>query len=294
MGATYALNVGVGLVGLQMVNVPMFFCLRRLVAPMILLYEFLVMGRVASSGVNGSVSIIVLGTLLAGWGTLNDDLLGYTLVMLNNVLTAAASVLQKQVSDRSKLSTVGIVYANALIAAPLALLLLIATGEVDKIAGFRYVDSGVFWAGFFVSSIMGFFLTFTSILSTTYNSPLATSITGNAKDIATTAIGWIVFPGFEPTFSSVGGISLSFLGAFLYSAVSLRQQQQKAATALAGKVGAGGEAASAASPARGEDADSDTGRLIGADSAVAEVSDGATSPDAIDTLARRFLDSWLR
>ena len=125
MGITYALNVGVGLVALQMVNVPMFFCLRRLVAPMILLYEFLVLGRVAPLGVRGAVGVIVAGTLMAGWGTLSNDLLGYTLTLANNVLTAAASVLQKQVSERSKLSTVGIVYANALIAAPLSIVLLL-------------------------------------------------------------------------------------------------------------------------------------------------------------------------
>ena len=132
MGVTYTLNVGVGLIALQMVNVPLFFCIRRLVAPMILLYEFVAFRRVASVGVNGSVAIIVAGTLLAGADTLNDDLLGYALTLLNNVLTAAASVLQKQICERVKLSTVGVVYANALVATPLAVLLMLFTGELDN------------------------------------------------------------------------------------------------------------------------------------------------------------------
>jgi drug/metabolite transporter (DMT)-like permease len=191
MGITYTLNVGVGLVALQMVNVPMFFCLRRLVAPMILIYEYIMLSKIAPIGVRGSVGVIVLGTLLAGWDTLNDDILGYSLTLANNVLTAAASVLQKQLCDKLKLSTVGVVYANAIIAAPLSAFFIIATGEIDKIIAFPYNGSAIFWTGFFLASVMGFFLTFTSILSTTYNSPLATSVTGNAKDIATTAIGWV-------------------------------------------------------------------------------------------------------
>ncbi len=32
MGVLGVLNVGAGLIGLQLVNVPMFFCVRRLVA----------------------------------------------------------------------------------------------------------------------------------------------------------------------------------------------------------------------------------------------------------------------
>jgi len=47
MGVTYVVNVGCGLLALQLVNVPMFFCLRRLVAPVVLIYEYLTMGKVA-------------------------------------------------------------------------------------------------------------------------------------------------------------------------------------------------------------------------------------------------------
>lgn len=50
------------------------------------------------------------------------------------------------------------------------------------------------------------------------------SVTGNAKDIATTAIGWLAFSDFQPTAQSVLGIGISFVGAFSYSYVKLRQQ----------------------------------------------------------------------
>lgn len=47
MGGMYVLNVVAGLIGLQMVNVPMFFCIRRLVSPTILFYEYFASGKVA-------------------------------------------------------------------------------------------------------------------------------------------------------------------------------------------------------------------------------------------------------
>lgn len=131
---------------------------------------------------------------------------------------------QKQFSEKTKISAIGIVYVNALIAAPLAAFLVVATGELDKITHFQYVHNGTFWTGFAISCAMGLVLTYSSVLSTTYNSPLATSVTGNAKDIATTAIGWLAFSGFKATFKSVGGILISFAGAFLYSYVGLRKQ----------------------------------------------------------------------
>jgi len=87
------MNVGLGLIGLQMVNVPMFFCLRRLVAPIVLGYEYVTMGKVADPGVRVAVAIIVAGAMLAGWDTLSADLVGYLITMLNNVVSAASSVL---------------------------------------------------------------------------------------------------------------------------------------------------------------------------------------------------------
>lgn len=60
--------------------------------------------------------------------------------------------------------------------------------------------------------------------------PLSTHLcAGNVKDIMTTAFGWAYFGGFAATSMSVGGLFLSFLGAFLFGAVSLRRSQRAAA-----------------------------------------------------------------
>ena len=119
-------------------------------------------------------------------------------------------------------------------------------------------DAG-FWFGFIISSFMGLILTYSSMLCTIYNSPLATSVAGNAKDIITTGAGtcgtlthkickhvslaaysshtlqcsaciagWFFFGGFKATPRSVTGLTLSFIGAFMYSAVNLMKARQNA------------------------------------------------------------------
>lgn len=69
---------------------------RRLVAPCVLIYEYMAYNRVADVGVRASVGIIVIGAIVAGWDTLNDDLFGYTLTIINNLLTAASSVMVRR------------------------------------------------------------------------------------------------------------------------------------------------------------------------------------------------------
>lgn len=184
VGILYVFNVGAGLIGLQMVNVPMFFCIRRLVTPTVLIYEYLAMGKVAETPVQTAVGIIMLGTIVAGWDTLNSDLLGYAITFVNNLLTAGASVAQKQFSDATRASAFGVLYYNACTAAPLSLALAILTGEVFQLPNFKYAADPSFWLAFMVGCALGPMLTYSSMLCTTYNSPLATSVTGNVKDLA--------------------------------------------------------------------------------------------------------------
>jgi solute carrier family 35 protein len=233
LGVLYVANVAVGLVGLSMVNVPMFFCIRRLVSPTILAYEFLFLGKTADAGIQGAVAVIVAGTLLAGWDTLSSDLRGYTVTMVNNLCTAASSVAQKQFSDSTKLGALGTLYYTSLTALPICVALGLATGEVATLAAFEHVAEPRFWAGFSVSLALGPLLTYSSILCTTYNSPLAMSITGNVKDLASTMLGAVLFPGFEATAKNVGGLAITFVGAGLYSYINLQKGMRAAAGAAA-------------------------------------------------------------
>jgi hypothetical protein len=101
MGVTNVLNVAAGFIALKMVNVPMFLCIRRLVAPTILAYDLLFLGKWASGGVNGAVGAILLGTLVAGWDTLSSDLVGYSITFVNNLLSAAVRAGREEGAPRN-------------------------------------------------------------------------------------------------------------------------------------------------------------------------------------------------
>jgi len=166
----------------------------------------------------------------------------------------------KQFSDAHKAtgegSAIGTLYYNCLTVFPLALLLAAATGEVGYLRHFRPAGDPGFWLSFSLVAAMGPLITYSTTLCTTYNSPLATSITGNVKDIAVTLASALLFPGFSATASSVTGLGLSFAGALSYAVSSLRAAQGPAAgAAAAAKAAAGGSA-----PAGG---DEEAGKLLG-------------------------------
>jgi hypothetical protein len=131
--------------------------------------------------------------------------------------------MTKEFSVKQKVGALGTLYYNSMTAFPLALLLSVILGEFQALQHFRYAKDPGFWINFSICASMGPLITYSSILCTTYNSPLATSITGNVKDIGLTVLGAMMFSGYKATTSSISGLLLSFIGAGLYSWVSLKQ-----------------------------------------------------------------------
>ena len=218
----YVANVATGLIGLSLTSVPLFFALRRLVPACILVVEWCVAGKVPSREVSASVAMLALGALMASWNTLSADAVGVGITFVNNLLTAALFVMQRRLSQSSGLTTFGLVQAVAVVALPLALALAWGTGEWLALAAMEArLWSARISGALLLSSALGIALSATSVLCTTYNSPLTTSITGNVKDLFVTAIGWWLFGGFKATALSLCGIALSFVGAGLYSSLAL-------------------------------------------------------------------------
>jgi solute carrier family 35 len=271
MGVLYVLNVVVGMVGLRLVNVPLFFAIRRLTPALIIAMDWALFRKVADGGTQLAVALSVAGTLVAAWETLSSDGLGYAIALANNAVTAGLLLAQKRFQEMeaqrerdaaaaataaaagaaaaltsagaaapvasppppppvaSASGTFGVLYYNAMLAAPLAAALCVASGEVGYIAGFPHLRDPRFLGGFALSSAMGIVLTYTAVLATTFAGPLAVGMTGNVKDLATTAIGAVYFGGFVATAMSVGGLGLSFAGAFLFGAVALQRSRRAAA-----------------------------------------------------------------
>jgi len=293
MGALYVGNVLAGMVGLKLVSVPLFLCIRRLTPAVILLLDFALYRKAADAGTQLAIAISVAGTILAGYESLSADGAGYLVTLGNNVTTAllamqqqrfsehpiavaaaaavvapimppqpdgaaasAAAAVQPSTTPPTKLSVFGVLYVNALVATPLAFALSLATGELATVAAFPHLRDAGFLTGFAVSACMGIFLTYTAVLCTTHVSPLGYSMTGNFKDVAATFVGWALFGGFSATAASMAGLFVSFCGAGVFAFVGLRRAQAGAAAASAAVSPVPGVAAKAQDD-RGEDAAAD-------------------------------------
>lgn len=238
-GVLFVVNIAVGLVGLQLVNVPMFLAIRRTNAAFSLAAEWWVLGRVASAETGASVVLIVLGAVVAGWDSLNRDGVGYMWTVANNVLTALAVSYSKKFSDAHSLRGFGLPLYNALVALPLCVLLSGATGEFTFMAGYPSMGNRTFLSALLASSLLGVWTNYIHFLCGVHNGPLATSIVGNVKDILATVLGVVLpFGGtpFIPTGKAVLGLVISLVGAVLFSLAKLKEMR-----------GSGGAAASAAS-----------------------------------------------
>lgn len=215
-------NIVVGWYGMALVNIPLFLCVRRTATAMVLVTEYFIRGRVEDGPTQCAVGLIVGGAVIAGWETLaSGDSLGLAYTMLNNVLTAWSHSQSKAFADKFNCHGFGIVLYNSLSALPLTLLGATVLGEWSYTAGFEHAAEPRFWASVALASCAGVFITYIVFLCTTWNGPLVTSITGNAKDIVQTVLGALLFRDFVPTVQNIAGILLSFCGAGLFSYIKL-------------------------------------------------------------------------
>jgi solute carrier family 35 protein len=213
----FVANVSVGFFGLSMTDVPMFLAIRRTTTLFVMAMEFVVLGKVAGWNTINACILIAVGAIVAGWESLNSGWVGYACVLGNNVLTATYLTKMKSFSSAANVKGFGQLYYNTITALPLTIALSLFSGEWDKIQSFPYLWTPGFLFGLFVSSALGVVLTYAIVLCATVNSPLATSVTGNVKDVVTTVLGGYLFGGFHATFMSVTGILISFAGSGWYS-----------------------------------------------------------------------------
>lgn len=212
-----------GLIALRYLNVPMFSTLRKGTALLVLVGERLVLGRTAPAPVWAAISVMVSGGILAGLTDLTMSVPGYVFVAICCVATAMYLIMIVRVGSASKLDTFGLLYYNNLLSLPLMLgYLLLCTSEVRGVLAYPRLGDLQFWAFLLVSASQATLLNIAIFMCTKVNSPLATTVTGQAKDLITVSVGLFLFGDVKISAPNLCGLALALIGSMLYSYVKYR------------------------------------------------------------------------
>ncbi|KAJ1365007.1 UDP-sugar transporter sqv-7 [Parelaphostrongylus tenuis] len=220
----FVVNLVSGLGGTQIINLPMFTVLRRFSILMTMVLEYYILGVSATRAVRIAVGLMIAGSIIAAIFDLTFDLWGYTLILLNDICTAALGVYTKQKLDAKELGKYGLMFYNSLFMLIPTLLLISYTGDANQAIIFMLsveMTPSV-WICFFVSCVCGFILNYSLVLCTHFNSALTTTCVGPIKNLFVTYVGMFSSGDYIFQWTNFIGINVSVMGSILYTYVTFR------------------------------------------------------------------------
>jgi solute carrier family 35 protein len=214
----YFATVLLGLVSLPNLSLAMYSALKRLVAFIILICEYLVLQKISPLSIWCSVAVMVFGAAIAGLTDLTFNMSGYCFALSSSAFQALYLVLVKK--NASDVSPIEMLFYNCSLSIPFMYGLAIYFDELNYIQRYDFSDVG-FRAYFFLAVGLGAFLNFFIFYCTSINSPLTTSITGQAKNILTTFLGVIIFNDLVIHPVNVLGLCVNGIGGVWYAYLKL-------------------------------------------------------------------------
>jgi len=220
-----------GLSALSYVNVPVFSALRRGVTLIVMLGEYLLLGKRTDRDESMSIYFMILGAVVAGWGDMHASFIGYALTLLNCVVTAGYLVFIKRTSQETKLDNFSLMLYNNMLSFVPVLIVTMYSEYTGLVTFDNYFNIG-FIICFMMSAVQAFLLNYLIFLCSTFNSPLATSVTGQIKTIVTTGLGLFMFNDVKFTPFLILGLFISTVASFWYGQIKYRQTIQPKPTAV--------------------------------------------------------------
>ncbi|XP_018916035.1 UDP-sugar transporter UST74c [Bemisia tabaci] len=219
----YVGNMVFGLGGTKELSLPMFTMLRRFSILMTMIAEYYVLSVRPRFAVKVSVSLMVIGAIIAASNDLGFNFNGYMYILISDFLTACNGVYtKKKLNSGKEMGKYGLMFYCALFMLPVSLFLMYYSGDLDLVYDYPNWVDPFFLVQFALTCTMGFILIFSVMLCTQYNSALTTTIIGCLKNILVTYLG--MFIGGDYIFSPQNfvGINLSVFGSLLYTYVTFR------------------------------------------------------------------------
>jgi len=223
----YLGNMVFGLGGTQHLSLPMMTVLRRFSILMTMIGEFYVLKVRPSNSIQFSVYLMIFGSVVAASNDLAFNLRGYTYVLLNDFFTAGNGVLMKKKLESKDLGKYGLMYYNSLFMLLPASIFAIQTGDITRAYEFEGWSNPWFTFQFLLSCFFGFILIFSTVLCTSHNSALTTTIIGCLKNILITYMGMFIGGDYQYSLINFLGLNLSVFGSLVYTKVTFSSKSRQ-------------------------------------------------------------------
>ena len=179
-----------------------------------------------------TATLVVAGSVIAGYDSFNEDCFGYLLIWGNNFSQSIYTVISAAYNKDGKITSFETNFFFALIGLPLMACITIYTGEIQMLVDAVFVtrDPQMLLL-ILLSGCSGILITICSILTVYLCGPVGLNISGIIKDVGLTFVGFAFFKNKQVTAETVVGITLSFVGAtyFIWANFQTKKQQAKAA-----------------------------------------------------------------
>ena len=210
----------------------MFNALRRATTLITMIGESYLLGARNTRLVQFTVWLMIGGAMLAGFYDFDYNALGYLLVILNCVFTAAYLLLIAKLGKSSGLNTFGLMWYNNVQSIPFVAAICWFNGDFAEITSYQHLYAWDFLVCFLFQSALAFLLNYSIFLCTQVNSALATSVTGQMKNILTTTVGYFSFGDVTYNVWNVVGLVVGVVASSWYSLLKYWESEKNKKTAL--------------------------------------------------------------
>ena len=183
-----------GLSSLRSLTVPTWSALRRLTAIFILLFDYIYDSQKAPTGIISSVALMLAGGVVAAAGDFDGTWQGYVQVAVNCAASALYLRAINTLRRSAGVSEVGALFLTNLLCLGPVLMGMLVTREFSRVALFAHFGDTGFRLALFGSAALAGLLNYFVFLSAAVNSPLTTSITGQAKNVVGSLGGYLLLP----------------------------------------------------------------------------------------------------